>query len=70
VDYRLRLNLAELGNVMPAVAAFGHVVGGVLHPHDGHILGSGLVHQDGDVGDDTVTVVRAGHDAVLDVDDE
>ncbi len=70
VDRRLRSLLGEFGNEFSPLASGDHPVVGMLHPHDRNIRGSGSVHQQSDVRDDGVTLVRVGHHVVLDIDDE
>ena len=46
------------------------MVVGVLDPDDGDLFPSRLLGEAGDIGDDSVAVVRVLDDAVLDVDDQ
>jgi len=71
MDQRLRVAALQLVDVLPLVAALGELlVGRVLHPDHGHVLGARLVDQRGDVVDDLVAPKGAVDDAALHVDDQ
>jgi hypothetical protein len=69
-DNRLGGAVTQFRNELPTLAVDWHVLAGVLHPDNRHILGPRLVDQKAYVGDNGVPVVDAGHDVVLHVDDE
>ncbi len=59
-----RIGILLRGRSQPAVAAVDQLVVRVLHPHDRHLLGAGLVDQCADVGDDRVAFVGVADDVL------
>jgi hypothetical protein len=70
VHQRLGIPADELRHVLPPLAPHRQVLARVLHPHDRHILGPGLLDQSRDVRDDLVATGSSRDHPVLDVDDQ
>ena len=70
VHQRLAVGRRQLRDDLPLRCALRQVLGRVLHPDHGHVVGAGAVHEPADGGDDPVALERVGDDAVLDVDHE